>query len=103
MTLPAELRTERLVLRRWRDADREPFAAMNADAAVMEHFPSRLSRQQSDALVDRIERGFDERGFGLWALELAATGTFLGFTGLAVPSFHVGWMDEREQPVVEVG
>ena len=103
MTLPAELRTERLVMRRWTEADREPFAAMNADPAVMEHFPSPLSRQESDALVDRIERGFDEHGFGLWALELAVTGTFLGFTGLAVPRFHMGWMDEREQPVVEVG
>jgi ribosomal-protein-alanine N-acetyltransferase len=98
-----ELRTERLRMRRWTDADREPFAAMNADPRVMEHFPATLNREESDALVDRIERGFAEHGFGLWALEACGTGRFLGFTGLAVPRFTVAWMAEREQPVVEVG
>ena len=98
-----ELRTERLLLRRWREEDRAPFAAMNADPVVMEHFPAVLSRAESDAFVDRVEQGFEDRGFGLWALELSASGAFVGFTGLAVPRFHVGWMDEREQPVVEVG
>ena len=48
------LTTERLLLREWRDADREPFAAMNADPQVMEHFPATLTRAESDALVDRI-------------------------------------------------
>jgi ribosomal-protein-alanine N-acetyltransferase len=98
-----ELRTDRLLLRRWREEDRAPFAAMNADPVVMEHFPAVLSRAESDAFVDRVEQGFEDRGFGLWALELSASGAFVGFTGLAVPRFHVGWMDEREQPVVEVG
>ena len=98
-----ELRTDRLRMRRWTDADREPFAAMNADPRVMEHFPSTLSRAESDAFVDRIERGFAEHGFGLWALEARDTGRFLGFTGLGVPRFTVGWMAAREQPVVEVG
>ncbi len=97
------LRTARLRMRRWTEADREPFAAMNADPRVMEHFPSTLSRAESDAFVDRVERGFEEHGFGLWALEASATGAFVGFTGLAVPRFHVAWMDQREQPVVEVG
>ena len=50
------IRTERLLLRRWRAEDREPFAALNADAAVMEHFPSALTRQESDAFADRIAR-----------------------------------------------
>jgi RimJ/RimL family protein N-acetyltransferase len=95
------LRTGRLVLRGWTDTDRAPFAEMNADPEVMEHFPSALDRARSDAFVDRIESHFAERGFGLWAVE--AAGEFLGFTGLAVPRFHVDWMDEREQPVLEVG
>lgn len=76
---------------------------MNADPVVMKHFPAPLSREESDALVDRIEAGFDDRGFGLWALEELATGDFLGFTGLSVPGFHASWMDDRHQPVVEVG
>ena len=96
-----ELRTDRLRLRAWTEADREPFAAMNADADVMEHFPATLSRTESDAFVDRIQGGFARHGFGLWVVD--ADGVFVGFTGLAVPRFHVAWMAGREQPVVEVG
>ena len=70
-----ELRTERLVLRRWEDADRAPFAALNADPAVMEFFPARLTSDESDALIDRIEHHFDTAGFGLWAVEERATGS----------------------------
>jgi RimJ/RimL family protein N-acetyltransferase len=99
----SELRTERLLLRRWRAEDREPFAAINADPVVMEHFPSTLTRAESDALMDRLELAFEEHGFGLWALEARDTGRFLGFTGLSVPRFHASWMDDRHQPVVEVG
>lgn len=92
------LTTDRLVLRRWRDADREPFAALNADPIVMEHFPAPLTRAQSDTMVDRLEAIFDEHGFGLWALEVAATGEFIGFTGLSVPRFEAPFM-----PAVEIG
>lgn len=81
------LRTERLIMRRWRGADREPFAALNADPQVMEHFPALLSRAESDALVDRIEAGFEADGYGFWALEIAATGEFIGLTGLSPVNF----------------
>jgi RimJ/RimL family protein N-acetyltransferase len=77
------IETERLLLRRWRDSDREPFAALNGDPETLVHFPSTLNRQQSDALVDRIESVFEERGHGLWALEVRQTGEFIGFTGLS--------------------
>jgi RimJ/RimL family protein N-acetyltransferase len=92
------LRTGRLILRRWQQGDREPFAAMNADPDVMEHFPGTLTRDESDALVDRIDAGFTERGFGLWALEVAETGQFIGFTGLSVPGFQ-----SHFTPAVEIG
>lgn len=88
-------------MRGWTDEDRPPFADLNADPEVMEHFPARLTRAESDALVDLIMRHFDQHGFGLWAVE--AEEGFIGFTGLAVPRFHVDWMDHRQQPVVEVG
>jgi RimJ/RimL family protein N-acetyltransferase len=88
------IRTERLLLRRWRAEDRAPFAALNADPAVMEHFPAPLTRQESDALADRIEAGFDRHGFGLWAVQ--AGGVLVGFTGLSVPPPEVA-------PEVEVG
>jgi RimJ/RimL family protein N-acetyltransferase len=93
-----ELSTGRLLLRRWREADREPFAAMNADRDVMEYFPARLNPAASDQLIARIEAGFDQLGYGLWALELRATGEFLGFTGLAPAS-----VEARFTPAVEVG
>lgn len=92
------LTTVRLRLRPWRVEDREPFATLNADPAVMEHFPSTLDRQQSDALADRIAAGLDERGWGLWALEVPGVTPFAGFVGLSVPRFEAAFT-----PAVEVG
>lgn len=79
---PISLLTERLRLRRWRPDDRAPFAAMNADPEVMRYFPGPLSAADSDALADRLESGFEEQGFGLWAVERLDAGEFIGFTGL---------------------
>ena len=69
-------------MRRWQDGDREPFAELNADPHTMRFFPATLDRAASDALVDRLEERFEAQGFGLWALEVAHTGRFIGFTGL---------------------
>jgi RimJ/RimL family protein N-acetyltransferase len=88
----------RICLRRWRDEDREAFAAMNSDRRVMEFFPSRLSRVESDALADRIQEHFREQGFGLWAIEIPDVAPFIGFAGLTVPRFSA-----RFTPCVEVG
>ncbi|MEJ7846179.1 MAG: GNAT family N-acetyltransferase [Acidimicrobiales bacterium] len=95
MTGP-ELRTERLLLRRWRDTDRAPFAAVNADEAVMRHFTGPLDRAASDALVDRIERSFDESGYGLWAVELPGEAACIGFIGLWRPAILAGVTDAIE-------
>ena len=95
---PGDLRTERLWLRRWTAADREPFAAMNADARVVEHLPAPLSREESDTFVDRIEGHFDRHGFGLWAVEIPAVTSFAGFVGLSVPRF-----ESHFTPCVEIG
>src|SRR5258708_1768201 len=93
------IETKRLVLRRWRDADREPFAELNGDPQTLVFFPSTLTRAESDALVDRIEARFEAHGYGLWALEVRETGQFIGFTGLApmpedvpgVGGTEIGW------------
>jgi RimJ/RimL family protein N-acetyltransferase len=93
------LRTSRLVMRRWQASDREPFAALNADPQTMRFFPSTLDRAASDALIDRIEERFEAQGFGLWALEIAGTSQFIGFTGLnpmpddmpGAGGMEVGW------------
>jgi len=92
------LRTDRLILRRWLPADRQPFAALNADPEVMQHYPGVLSRPESDALADRIEAHFAAHGFGLWAVELAGGAPFVGYVGLAIPRFQAPFM-----PCVEIG
>ncbi|HMG28060.1 MAG TPA: GNAT family N-acetyltransferase [Acidimicrobiia bacterium] len=94
----AELRTSRLLLRRWGDDDREPYAALNADPVVMEHFPASLRREESDAFADRIESGLEERGWGLWAVEVPGTAPFIGFVGLNPATFYAAFT-----PAVEVG
>ncbi len=95
---PVSLRTDRLWLRPWCQADREPFAKMCANAAVMEFFPSIMSRAESDASVDRIEAGFVKRGWGLWAVEVLGQSPFIGFVGLNVPSCELPC-----SPCVEIG
>ena len=90
----SELRTERLLLREWRDDDRAPFAAMNADPVVMEHFAAPLTRAQSDAFVDRVRTHFAVHGYGLWAVDV--DGTFAGFTG-------IWWTDVIGSRALEVG
>ncbi|MEF9887269.1 GNAT family N-acetyltransferase [Streptomyces sp. P9-A4] len=77
-----ELRTDRLLLRRWRESDREPWAAMNADPEVREHLGELLTRERSDAVVAAMRADFEARGFGWWALELRETGEFIGRAGL---------------------
>jgi RimJ/RimL family protein N-acetyltransferase len=97
--LPLEIQTDRLVLRRWREADRDLFAAINSDPRVMEHFPALLSREQSDAAIARIEAHFAEHEYGLWAVEIPKVAPFAGFIGLSrtrfeahfTPCIEVGW------------
>jgi RimJ/RimL family protein N-acetyltransferase len=93
------LHTDRLTMRRWRDADREPFAALNGDPETMRFFPATLDRAASDIFIERIEARFGQQGYGLWALEVTDTGEFIGYTGLnpmppGVPGeggMEVGW------------
>ena len=96
--LPRELRTDRLLLRRWLPADREPFAALNADPEVAEFLPAALTGGASDALAARIQAHFEAHGFGLWAVEAPGVAPFLGFTGLSIPGFQAPFT-----PCVEIG
>lgn len=92
------LETARLHLRRWRAEDAEPFAALNADPEVMRFIGAggTLSRTDSDGLLMRFEREWDERGFSLWAVE--DDRGFAGFCGLTHPLFLTELL-----PAVEVG
>jgi len=98
VSLPPEIRTERLVLRRWRPEDRAPFAALNADPQVTEFLGGPITGEASDAMAQRIADHFERRGYGLWAVEVQGAPFFAGFVGLQVPRFEV-----RFTPCVEIG
>ncbi|CAK7004042.1 MAG: Acetyltransferase [Desulfovibrio sp.] len=98
-TRPTTLETSRLILRQWRNADYAPYAAMSHDPEVMRYFPATLSRAESDERIDHYRSLIDKNGWGLWAVEVKATGDFIGFTGLHqvepelpfAPAVEIGW------------
>jgi RimJ/RimL family protein N-acetyltransferase len=99
MSAPLSLEGPRLRLRPWRVEDRVPLAAINADPAVMRHFPATMSRAESDAWLDRIEAHFTEHGWGFWAVERKAEPGLVGAVGLMAvpweadftPAVEIGW------------
>ncbi len=93
-----EIETSRLLLRQWRQSDKEPFSALNADPRVMEYFPSILSRAQSDNIADRCMALIAEHGWGFWVAESKSSRSFLGFVGLHNPSEQLPF-----SPCVEIG
>ena len=114
-----DLSSNRLILRPWRDSDLEPFARLNDDPAVMEFMPKRLTRDESDTFAARIRAVIEQRGWGLWAVEVRAGAAgaaqesggprtpvaaeengvpFIGYVGLSVPNFEASFT-----PCVEIG
>ncbi|WP_165226342.1 GNAT family N-acetyltransferase [Aquisphaera insulae] len=92
------LHTDRLILRPWRDEDLEPFAAINADPAVMEYFAGPLSVEETVQFVNRIRLHFATEGFGFWAVEAPGVAPLVGMVGLARPRFQAHFT-----PCVEIG
>lgn len=95
---PIELRTQRVLLRQWKDSDLNRWAAMNADAEVRKYFPKLLDRTESDDEANRIRGNIAQRGWGMWAIEIPGVHAFAGFVGLSLPAFEAPWM-----PAVEIG
>ena len=95
---PFTLTTERLRLRSWREADIAPFAALNADPRVMEFYPRLATFAESEVFAKRANAKLFERGFGLWAVEAPGLAPFIGYVGLAEPSFSAHFT-----PCVEIG
>jgi RimJ/RimL family protein N-acetyltransferase len=98
------LSTPRLGLRKWIDSDLEPFVRMNEDPEVMRYFPRPMTAEESKVFISRIEKFFHEHGYGLFAIEVKATGEFIGYTGFAEPRFEawftpcteIGWRLKQE-------
>ena len=97
------IETERLILRKWRDEDRAPFAAINADPEIMRYFPTLMSREESDAYIERTNQKIDQDGCGFFAVERKADGALIGVAGLAIlrpelpfpPGYEVGWRFDK--------
>lgn len=98
MTVNYIFESERLGFRRWTDNDKEPFAKMNADQEVMEFMPKCLTFEESNAFIYRIEEHFNTYGFGLWAVDIKETGTFIGYIGFFTAEFQ-----SEFTPCIEVG
>jgi len=96
--LPREIRTERLLLRRFLPSDRAALFALNSDPRVTEFLPAVESRAESDTFAERLEAHFEDHGFGRWAVEVPGVVSFAGYIGLAVPRFEAHFT-----PCVEVG
>ena len=92
------IKTERLILRPWKDEDFEGFAQLNADPRVMEYFPRVLTHEESDHSAKRICLAMRQQGWGLWAVSIPDIADFIGYIGLAAVNF-----DADFTPAVEVG
>jgi len=93
------MRTERLILRNWEERDRDLFHRINSDERVMEFFPMRRTRAESDDLMDRLAQGIEQNGFGLAAVEIAQTGQVAGFAGLNITT----GIPVTEDGTIEIG
>lgn len=103
LAFPLPLRTERLVLRAWTDDDLDAYAALNADPVVMEHFPSTLTRAESDVSAARIRAATETNGIGFFAVDVPREGVrFAGFVGLNIPSWPTPFAS-LSYPPVEIG
>ena len=96
------LKTDRLILRPWRDEDVAPFVALNADPVVMEHFPATQTRAETEAMAERIRQEIAKHGFGWFAAEVPGVAPFIGFIGLWAPTFDAPFASVQD-PIVEVG
>ncbi|MCP2321865.1 RimJ/RimL family protein N-acetyltransferase [Hamadaea flava] len=93
-----EIKTSRLLLRSWRDADLDPWAEMNADPEVRAHLGPLLSREQAAASIRYFQEGIERDGYSFWAVEVLETGEFIGMAGLdavdeeaPVDGVEIGW------------
>lgn len=78
-----EILTERLVLRNWREEDRNLFREINRDPKVMEFFPFRRTHEEADLLMDRLRDMIATTGHGFLAMADRQSGEAMGFCGIA--------------------
>jgi RimJ/RimL family protein N-acetyltransferase len=95
--------TERLNLRTWIADDIPLMTAISSDPKVMEYFPSTQDLKATQQLIHYINEQHDKYGYSLYAVEIKNTGEFIGFVGLAHPSFDIPNFKPQGLPIVEIG
>jgi RimJ/RimL family protein N-acetyltransferase len=96
-----ELRTERLLMRGFRDEDLDEWAVICADGETMRWLgqPDGLTREEAWRKLAFLVGHWQLRGYGDWALVERATGRLIGRAGLSCPEgwpgVEVGWLVER--------
>jgi RimJ/RimL family protein N-acetyltransferase len=101
---PVALTTQRLILRQWKEEDKEAYGRLNADPGVREYFTGLLSRQESDRQADENAAHIERFGWGFWAVTLREKAGFIGFVGLKqvdpslpfAPTVEIGWRLAQE-------
>lgn len=83
-----EIRTERILLRQFRDSDLEPLVAMGQDPIVMKYFVQLMSPEESQAMMERMKRNWIKNTFGVFALEIPGVHEFAGFVGFTYPTWE---------------
>jgi RimJ/RimL family protein N-acetyltransferase len=94
----SEIETSRLLLRQWKNEDLAPYTRICADPEVMRYLSGPMTPKQSEEQLSQFVGHWEERGFGLWAVEEKSSGAFLGFVGLL---YQEQWPEGRHK--TEVG
>lgn len=91
--------SERLGFRNWITSDLDSFHLINTDNEVMEFLPNISSLEETKALIKRMQKQLEEKGFCYFAVDLLASEEFIGFIGLSekdfesifTPCVDIGW------------
>ena len=90
--------TQRLILREWKESDRDLFREINADEKVMEFFPFRRSHAEADAVLETINGMIRGSGYGFYAMELRETGEVMVclMTYAAAAGYELGFIGNEK-------
>ncbi|MEN2283221.1 GNAT family N-acetyltransferase [Algoriphagus sp. SE2] len=93
----------RLGFRTWKDSDLDVFSEMNSDPETMKYFEKPLSKEESKAMMERMNKQYEDKGYCYFAVDLLETGELLGMIGMGwktfeaefTPCVDIGWRIRR--------
>lgn len=90
--------TPRLGFRTWQEFDLDDFTSINSDSEVMRFFQKPLSREETQAMMNRMQRMFEEKGYCYFAVDLLDSKELIGTIGLGWKTFESDFT-----PCVDIG